>query len=290
MRTRRDWLRLSALSLLGAGSTSIYAATPAQRRLLLFRNRPWEPSRLGTSLLAWWRTDTGLFQASDGTTPAAAGDDPVAYWADKSGNGHHVIQTGLSSKRPLLKLSELNGHASLLFDGSNDCLFSTDSITLGLYTYWMVAKRVGSTGIIYEQGPNLNTNAGSFWAVDAVNSTFTAIRRGATTSSYAALISQPIDSSVYGLYLQDFGGTGQYTDHKIYKNDTITAYTSLTGNTNNPGTGTVSDVVNFGMRNNASAACNFYVAEMGFASVLNAANRSLLGRYIASRYGIAITF
>ncbi len=28
-----------------------------------------------------------LFQASDGTTPATANDDPVGYWGDKSGNG-----------------------------------------------------------------------------------------------------------------------------------------------------------------------------------------------------------
>jgi hypothetical protein len=104
----------------------------------------WTPARLfaNSELGAWYDPSdmSTLFQDSAGTIPVTALDDPVGRMLDKSGNGHHATQTD-NAKRPLLK--EASGYRYLLFDGSNDCLFtsainltSTDklSVCCGFYT------------------------------------------------------------------------------------------------------------------------------------------------------------
>lgn len=43
-----------------------------------------------------------MFQDSAGTTPVTAAGDPVGLWQDKSGNGHHLVQT-TDANRPILR-------------------------------------------------------------------------------------------------------------------------------------------------------------------------------------------
>ena len=77
--------------------------------------------------LALWLEPTAstLAQNSDGSTPAVADGDPVAYWGDKSGAGRHVTQT-TSNNRPTLKFNIRNGRPVLRFDGTNDGLKGTE--------------------------------------------------------------------------------------------------------------------------------------------------------------------
>ena len=84
-------------------------------------------SPLDISGLALWldaSDSTTLFQDDAGTTPAAANDDPVGYWGDKSGNGNNVTQAGATA-RPLLKTAVQNGRNGVLFDNSNDSMGNT---------------------------------------------------------------------------------------------------------------------------------------------------------------------
>jgi len=68
---------------------------------------------------------SSLKQNSNGTTDAAATNDPVGYWADLSGLGNHAAQSVATGSRPLLRLNNQNHLAGLLFDGSNDFLTAT---------------------------------------------------------------------------------------------------------------------------------------------------------------------
>lgn len=78
-------------------------------------------SPLSLSPIAWYDPSdfSTLFQNSNGTTAVTADGDPVGYMADKSGNGHHLIQATAAS-RPLYKTS--GGLRWLEFDGTDDFL------------------------------------------------------------------------------------------------------------------------------------------------------------------------
>jgi hypothetical protein len=76
--------------------------------------------------LALWldaSDSTTLFQASNGTTPAAADNDVVGYWGDKSGNTRHETQ-GTTANKPTVQLSEQNGLSAIQFDGTDDYMDS----------------------------------------------------------------------------------------------------------------------------------------------------------------------
>lgn len=72
-----------------------------------------------------------LFQDSAGTTPAAADNDVVGYWGDKSGNGYHAAQ-GTTANKPLLKLATKNNLPVVYFDGLNDWLSASIDINPGV--------------------------------------------------------------------------------------------------------------------------------------------------------------
>lgn len=87
-----------------------------------------------------------LFQDSSLTTPAAADNDPVGGWQDKSGRGNNV--TGAGGVRPLLKLNILSGKPVLRYDGTDDALdgssTSTFDIGTGDVAVFAVAKQVSA--------------------------------------------------------------------------------------------------------------------------------------------------
>jgi hypothetical protein len=78
--------------------------------------------------LALWldaSNSSTLFQDSAGTTPAAATNDVVGRWADRSGNARHATQ-GTTANKPLLKLAQQNGRNAIQFDSTDDYLDSAD--------------------------------------------------------------------------------------------------------------------------------------------------------------------
>ena len=82
------------------------------------RKTLWSPSLISTSL---W------LDSLDASTLTVSGAN-VSQWSDKSGNARHVSQ-GTSTQQPLY-----DGSPGLIFDGSNDFLQSTASITSGTYS------------------------------------------------------------------------------------------------------------------------------------------------------------
>lgn len=78
------------------------------------RGGAWTPLDLGSSLFLWVRADRGMYQDIAMTTPAGVGD-PVAAWADWSGNNRHLTQD-MGDRQPLAATT------GVTFDGSNDDL------------------------------------------------------------------------------------------------------------------------------------------------------------------------
>lgn len=90
---------------------------------------PFTPADI-TGLVLWLDAqDTAtLYQDSAKTTPAAADNDPIGAWADKSGNGKDATQASTANK-PTLKLAVQNSRPVLRFDGGD--YLSADALASG---------------------------------------------------------------------------------------------------------------------------------------------------------------
>jgi hypothetical protein len=87
-------------------------------RLLVPRASGFNPLSL-TSLSLWLDASdaTTLFQDSGGTTSAAADNDPVGRWSDKSGNSRHATMA-TDANRPVISSTRVNGRFAIGFSGS----------------------------------------------------------------------------------------------------------------------------------------------------------------------------
>lgn len=90
---------------------------------------------------------------------ATATSDPVGQWRDKSGNGRNVIQS-VGSARPSLRAATINGKRSVDFDGVDDTLWVTPSVTSGDLTALCVYRYdTLNGGVVYDvahQGDSTN--------------------------------------------------------------------------------------------------------------------------------------
>jgi len=106
--------------------------------------RPEDFSPEGIAGLVLWLAadDPGtLYQTSALDTPALSDGDPVGGWKNRTADAYHALQV-TSSRRPLLRLSFLNGRPVLEFDGADDYLAVTrmeDQFTAGL-SYFLVLQ------------------------------------------------------------------------------------------------------------------------------------------------------
>lgn len=116
---------------------------------------PWTPANLpgGTSL---W------LDASSSGTISTSGSS-VTEWRDRSGANRHATQS-LSTSRPVLNATGLNGQASIDFDGSNDSLgFDGSFLANTPYTVASVVARTSSkTSNYFLGGTSTSTNSNLF--------------------------------------------------------------------------------------------------------------------------------
>ena len=73
-------------------------------------------------MVAWYR-------AQEGITLTAGG---ITQWNDISGNGHHLIQDGLASRRPTISTAFLNGEDVAAFDGQTQFVYNASTPALEL--------------------------------------------------------------------------------------------------------------------------------------------------------------
>lgn len=108
-----------------------------------------------------------MFQDTAGTTPVTATGQSVARINDKSGRGNNATQSD-AAKQPTLQIDG-NGKYYLLFDGSNDCLVTSNvdfSATSNISIWTGVRKTSDSNyGVVCELSSNSSANAGfGVWA------------------------------------------------------------------------------------------------------------------------------
>jgi hypothetical protein len=129
------------------GVTSTYstdAPMPMNPRLLRPLATGFNPLNIA-SLEGWWDASdlSSMAQNSDGTTAVTATNDPVGYWADKSGKGRHAKQA-TNNDRPLVQLADKNNRAGLDFDG-NDDHYKCDSGAAFAAVYFVAVMRRTAT-------------------------------------------------------------------------------------------------------------------------------------------------
>ncbi len=81
-----------------------------------------------------------LFQDSTLATPATADGDPVGGWKDHSRWSLHLRQA-TASKKPILKLNQLNGKPVLRFDGVDDFLATAAQTLASPLTIYAVLRQ-----------------------------------------------------------------------------------------------------------------------------------------------------
>ena len=79
-----------------------------------------------------------LFSDEDCTSPVGFEGEAVACMKDLSGNGHNISQQG-DGRRPLVGMSQFNGHMGLIFDGDDDRLDVNFDLAAPITAHTMVA-------------------------------------------------------------------------------------------------------------------------------------------------------
>jgi hypothetical protein len=134
-----------------------------------------------SGLAAWWDASktASLAQNSDGTVAVSNGD-PVAYWADLSGNGKHMTQP-TNGLRPTLSSSGLNGRPSISVPAVVNAGFGSIARPTAATssTVFMVASRAAGG----------NANSISFW--EATGGSFFDVAQEGVALSPATLSGSP---------------------------------------------------------------------------------------------------
>ena len=91
----------------------------------------WDPRRLGSSLLGWWRADMGITLVSG----------VVSAWADQSGNGNHLVQA-TANRRPAYSTAhaDWNGRPALTWDGVLSAMATSTNPVSGRFDLFIVCK------------------------------------------------------------------------------------------------------------------------------------------------------
>ncbi len=98
----------------------------------------WTPTALGSALALWLDAEDAASITLNGST--------VSQWNDKSGNNRHASQATAASQ-PTRTLNGLGGRTVLTFDGVDDFLNAT--FTLTNFSVGMVGTLTANTAIIY---------------------------------------------------------------------------------------------------------------------------------------------
>lgn len=165
-----------------------------------------------------------LRQNSNGTTIVSAANDPIGYWADKSGNGRHATQA-TAGNRPLYKIDSYGPYVNL--DGSTSVMTGSWPLTLTEMSFFAVFT-IGNGG--YNSGrvfTHYNSTLSSYdWNTTSnlitmfKNSNMNKISFsvvGSNTSTYHTLNYN--QNYIYGLYHNGSVGTS-YVNNSDYQSIT----------------------------------------------------------------------
>lgn len=215
----------------------------------------------------WTRADLGV---------TAGGGNTVSAWADRSGNGNHLLQ-GTTGRQPIWTPSSLNGLPVIAFDGTDDVL--TAALALGAYTVVLVTSNqsIGTNGYFWSRstaGVESDTLFGS------TNNTMYVTRAG-TTSGWDLSAGWGQWSPATKVLAVTFDGT--HAGHKLRINGVEQALASTFSG--NPGTATTNDTFAVGGRADTAVAASISVAEVAvYDRALGATELAAIEEYARRRY------
>ena len=124
----------------------------------------WTPATLGSSVVAWYSADSGVYKDA-GSTIAVDGDT-VQQWNDRSGNGNNLTQA-TAGARPTFNTTTFNGLRGITFAaGSSTALSSAaNAINIGVTTASCFAvlkiTASGTFGVVSLLGNGQTTDFGN---------------------------------------------------------------------------------------------------------------------------------
>lgn len=169
--------------------------------------------------------------------------DAVGTAKDFSGNGRDLTQ-GTAGKKPTFKTGILNSKAVYRFDGG-DCL-QRASVAISTFTIACVFRASGAAGILYEQSADINANDGI--ALYGSSPSIISVKKGGVLSTRTGSANWAVQDEWYVL-IHHYAGS--HALHKFWLGNTW--YALVAGTPNNPGTGTTTDTLNLGARNNVAS-------------------------------------
>jgi hypothetical protein len=240
-------------------------------RAAILGSKPFAPTDIA-GLKLWLAADriSGL---NDG--------DPVGTWADLSGNANDATQA-TAAKKPVFKVSILNGKPVVRFDGVDDVLANTGLLVAGNFpasTAQMLV--VFSIGAGYNPATaaygvlGTGTSANSFWRYNGDGNGYLGEFRGARLAGYP--VSMPTAGS-HVFSLKSGSGAGSYEARidgvsKGAQNSSWAIRASLlVGSDDTPHylNGDIAEVLIYG-------------------AALSSADNVLLEKYLGTKYGITIS-
>lgn len=228
---------------------------------------PWSPTMI-TGLQAWFNADaiTGLVDS-----------DPLTTWNDTSGNGNHATQ-GTAGFKPLYKTNVVNTKPAIRFDGTDDVLTTTASLSYGTTMTALVVSR--STGGTYTDGQGLlNSDDGGTRIFQLRYGTSSSMWAFSFASGGAALD----DTSATVTDWNVISHVRRTTNTEVYVNGDSAAATAVSGTQN---TGSIA--LNVGVT--FSTSIGFLTGDIAeillYNSELSVENHDLVGEYLADKYGL----
>lgn len=234
-----------------------------------------DPSTL-SGLKLWLKADAGVYK--DAGVTLAADTDTVQQWNDQSGNSNHVSQA-TSGKRPTYRTGLKNGLPLLQF-GSGKCM-QLASVGVSTLTLLMVFKNGTANAILVELSATVNSNDG-FYLFSASTDCCTMKKSGTLSGRIGP--SAWGETNQYIVAGQQF--TGKANDHYFLLNGNQSL--SSPDTVNDPGTGTTTDTLNIGARNNAASnSMNGDICELLlYTPALSMANARAVMAYLQTRWDI----
>lgn len=204
-----------------------------------------------------------------------ATDGKVSQWSDKSGRGHHAVQT-LASEQPVTGTRTLNGRNTLVFNGVNSnmdldysTLFSIPSGNNTIITVWAT-----DTPTIQQRVLSGFVSGGTRWGV--LYEMLTGVLCGINSSSYDLV------------YHSHTYNTNAHIDFMRRSGSTVEI--GRDGDTNSTkgtkGVNVTVDNIRLGATLGATNAINGVVAEMLiFNRALSDQEMNRLGKYLSKKWG-----
>lgn len=217
-----------------------------------------------------------------------ANADPVASWADQSGNAYDAAQA-TGTKQPTKRTSVLNGHTVCRFDGG-DCL-QTGEIAYGsataLTVYCVGSCVSGTDRAFFESGAATGSNNGTY------------ILYRPTSNKVSFYVRHTVDAERQSVATvaatNDFGlmcgiwNQGMLNHHEVstYVDGDAAGALNPTGNTGSPLTDAI---LNIGARNNAASLfLNGDIAEIIiYTGAHTAIQRKRVEDYLAAKYALTV--